>query len=164
MENNNMGREYDWNDTIENDSEFVLLPEGDYNFLVKGFERARHQGSEKLPPCNKAVVSIEVSDAKGHRATIQHNLFLHSSCEGMLCEFFTGIGARKHGEKLRMDWNRVVGSRGRCKVTIREWTSNKTGEKMQGNQIRRFYDPATQGSVASAQPAAQQTSFTPGSF
>ena len=44
------GRAFDWNDTIEHDSEFVLLPAGDYDFTVKSFERGRHPGSEKLPP------------------------------------------------------------------------------------------------------------------
>ena len=30
----------DWNDVIEDDGqEFVLLPEGDYNFVVTNFER-----------------------------------------------------------------------------------------------------------------------------
>ena len=45
-----MERELDWDDEIERESDFVLLPEGDYDFTVTGFERARHEGSEKLPP------------------------------------------------------------------------------------------------------------------
>lgn len=162
MENNlDMGREFDWNDVIQNDGEdFVLLPEGDYDFVVKSFERGRHNGSEKLPPCNKAVLKIEVSNGQ-QKSTITHNLMLHSKCEGMICAFFTGIGHRKHGEPLRMDWNKVAGSRGRCKVGIRTWKSNKTGEEMKGNEIKKFYDPADgvpAPQTQSAQPA-QQTSF-----
>ena len=57
-----LDRELDWNDTIEKDGdEFVLLPEGDYDFEVISFERGRHPGSEKLPPCNKATLSIKLT-------------------------------------------------------------------------------------------------------
>ena len=35
---NNQNMMMDWNDSIENDGqEFVLLPEGDYNFVVTNF-------------------------------------------------------------------------------------------------------------------------------
>ena len=75
-------KELGWDDVIEKESDFTLLPAGDYDFTITGFERARHEGSEKLPPCNKAVVSIHI-DAPEGSTTIQHNLFLHSKCEGM---------------------------------------------------------------------------------
>ena len=58
--------ELGWNDVIENDSpEFVILPDGDYNFEVVDFERGRHNGSEKLPPCNKAIVHIRIEGIIG---------------------------------------------------------------------------------------------------
>lgn len=149
---NDEGRELGWEDTIEHDSpDFVILPEGDYDFEIIDFERGRHNGSEKLPPCNKAVVHIRVEGKEGV-TTIKHNLFLHSKTEGMLCAFFAGIGQRKKGEPLKMNWNAVVGSKGRCKVGIRKWT-NDEGREMTFNEIKKFYEPDT-----------QQTMFTPGSF
>lgn len=163
-------REYDWDDEIERESDFVLLPAGDYDFTVKGFERVRYEGSDKLPPCNKAIVSIEIDSPEG-TATIKHNLYLHSKCEGLLSAFFIGIGQKKHGEKLRMNWNSVIGAKGRCKVGIRTW-KNKDGDDMQSNEIKRFYDPAD---APAGQPAQVQTQtppqnpaqggiFTPGKF
>ncbi len=143
MENNALEREFDWEDEIENDGpEFTLLPEGDYDFTVTGFERERHPGSAKLPPCNKAVLNISIDSVEG-RCMIRHNLFLHSKCEGLLCSFFTAIGQRKHGEKLRMNWAKVIGSTGRCRVGIREWINDK-GEKRQINEIKWFCDPVEQ--------------------
>lgn len=134
------GRELGWDDVIENDgSEFVLLPEGDYDFEVVELERARHPGSQKLPPCAKAVVSIKLFGREGN-AVIKHNLFLHTSTEGMLCAFFTGIGQRKKGEPFKMMWQNVVGSRGRAKVGIRKWTGND-GKELQSNEIKKFYEP-----------------------
>lgn len=148
-------RELDWDDAIENDGEeFVVMPAGDYDFEVTDFERARHPGSEKLPPCNKAIVSIKIKGAD-KSTIIKHNLFLHSKCEGMLCAFFTGIGQRKHGQKVTMNWNAVIGSVGRCKVGIRNWKS-KNGDDMQSNEIKKFYEPVE------GQPSGTQ--WKPGSF
>lgn len=138
MEN---GKELDWNDKIENDgSEYMLLQAGDYDFEITDFERARHGGSEKLPPCNKAVLSVKITAPDGQSTTIKHNLFLHSNCEGILSAFFRSIGQKKKGEPLHMNWNAVIGARGRCKVGIHNW-KNTNGDDMQSNQIKRFYEP-----------------------
>ena len=163
MTNPNMTpeRSLDWNDTIENDSTFTLLPAGDYDFTVVKFERARHQPgpNSKLPPCNKAVLTIEVTDGQ-QRSTVTHNLFLHSRCEGMLCEFFTAIGQRRHGEPLRMDWTKVQGAHGRCKVGVRDWIG-RDGQPMQSNEIKRFYEPEA---APAAAPSAAPTGYVPGQF
>ena len=132
---NNQGYELGWDDQIENDSPvFVVLPEGDYDFEVIDFERARHNGSDKLPPCNKAIVHIKIQGPEGI-SIIKHQLFLHSITEGMLCAFFTAIGQRKKGEKASMNWSKVIGSCGRAKVGIRKY------EGKEYNEIKRFYEP-----------------------
>ncbi len=131
-------RELQWDDTITKDSsDFILLPEGDYNFTVESFERGRHTGSGKLPACNKAVLTLRIDAAEG-TARITHNLFLHSKTEGMLSSFFTCIGQKKKGEPLKMDWGRVTGASGRCKVGIHAY-KNKDGEDRKSNDIKRFY-------------------------
>lgn len=144
--NNNIEKELSWDDEISQESSYVLLPEGDYNFTVTSYERARHAGSEKLPPCNKAVVNIKIVSPEGQETIIRHNLFLHTSTEGMLSSFFSSIGLKKKGEPLRMNWNMVPGSRGRCKVTTKEYNGNNY------NQISKFY------------AAEESKGFTPGSF
>lgn len=158
---NATGYEIGWDAPIENDSpEFVTLPEGDYDFAVTNFERGRHNGSEKLPPCNKAIVHIRVEGAQGV-STIKHQLFLHSSTEGLLCAFFTAIGQRKRGEKITMNWNQVTGSKGRCKVGIRRWKSDD-GRDFESNEIKRFYEPEEKAATAAA-PSAP-VGFEPGRF
>lgn len=130
-------RELQWDDMIEKDSgEFILLPEGDYDFTVESFDRARHNGSDKLPPCNKAVLKIRIDAVQG-TVYVNHKLFLHTITEGMLSAFFASIGQKKKGEPLRMDWERVPGSTGRAKVGI--YTYQKNGENRQINDIKRFY-------------------------
>ena len=87
-------RELGWDDEIEKDSEdFLLLPEGDYDFVVESFERGRHNGSEKLPACNKAMLKLRIDTPDG-TALINHNLFLHTKTEGMISAFFTSIGQK----------------------------------------------------------------------
>ena len=154
--------EIGWDGAIENDSEFQLLPEGDYNFRVVKFERGRHAGSDKLPPCNKAILTIELWNGSA-RSTIEHNLFLHSKCEGLLCEFFTAIGQRKHGERLVPRWNEVMGATGTCKVSVREWIG-RDGDKKQSNDIKRFYEKGHAISEGQAAAARPQSGYTAGQF
>ena len=156
-------KEFGWDDQIQNDSEFEVLPEGDYNFRIVKFERGRHPGSEKLPPCNKAILTIELSGG-GRKTTIEHNLFLHSKCEGLLCEFFTAIGQRKHGEALTPRWNEVIGSTGTCRVSVRKWTSNRDGQERESNDIKRFYEKGRQVNVAPSPAVQAQATYTAGQF
>lgn len=126
---NGYEREFDWNDEISQDSEFLLLPEGDYKFIVESYERARHTPSPggKLPACNKAIVTVLIKTQDGD-IRLKHNLFLHSSTEGMLSAFFGAIGLKKKGEPLKMNWNATAGKEGVCKVGQREYNGNKYNE------------------------------------
>lgn len=133
-------REFNWDDEIVKDSDFTLIPESDYNFTVTAFERGRHEGSDKLPPCNKAIVTLRIALPDGGAQDIKHNLFLHSRCEGLLSAFFTAIGQKKKGEPLRMNWGAIIGATGRCKISVRTW-KGKNGEDMQSNDIKKFYAP-----------------------
>jgi hypothetical protein len=147
-------RELGWDEPIENDGpDFEVLPEGDCDFEVIAFERGRHPGSEKLPPCNKAVLEVRLTSPAG-QTTVKHNLFLHTKTEGLLCAFFTAIGQRKHGQKVNMNWNMVVGAKGRCKIGIRKW-KNDNGEEKSSNYIKKFYEPKAD---------TGQAGFTPGQF
>ena len=154
--NNNEGYELNWDSAIEKDSpEYILLPEGDYDFTVTKFERGRHNGSEKLPPCNKAIIHLLIETPQGN-AVIQHQLFLHSKTEGMLSAFFTAIGQKKKAEKITMNWNAVTGAKGRCRVYVDTWKGSD-GEERKSNRVRRFYEPEE---AKETKPAG----FTPGRF
>ena len=141
-EENNVDKPMNWDDTIEHDSaDFVLLPEGEYNFEVKSFRRETFSGSAKMGACPMAVLDLEVFNADTSRR-MDHNLYLNKKTEGLLCEFFRAIGQRKHGEPLRMNWAKVPGSKGRCKIIQKELESTKKlGEKFLVNNIKKFLDP-----------------------
>jgi len=129
----------DWNDSIENDvQEFVILPDGEYNFTVTNFERGRFLGGQKIPACNKATITIQV-DSKDGIAVVKFDLLLYRSLEWRISQFFRSIGQKKHGEKLTMDWNKVIGSRGRAKFKQRSYTA-LNGEERVTNDVDRFID------------------------
>ena len=148
-------RPLDWGDTIEHDGEaFVLLPAGVYPFRVAKFERGWHDGSSKIPACNKANLTLEVDGGDLGTATIQTSLLLHSKLEWKLCEFFISIGARKSGEALTMRWDTVPGARGLCRVSVHKWKGDD-GRERESNRIEGFVAP---------QGAAAAPAFTPGKF
>ncbi len=129
----------DWNDTIENDGqEFIVLPEGDYNFEVTNFERGRFPGSAKIPACNKATLTLQVKTPEGI-ATVRTDLLLYRTLEWRISAFFRCIGQKKHGERLAMNWNTVLGARGHAHFKPRTYT-DKDGNARQANDVSRFYD------------------------
>ena len=142
---NENGYELSWDAEIEKEgADFVTAEPGDYNFTVINFERARHAGSAKIPPCNKAILSvrIDVPNAAGE-CIVKHNLYLHSKSEWRLCEFFTAIGQRQKGQRVSMNWNAVPGAKGRCKVSKRSY--EKEGKTYWTNDIDKFYAPEGDG-------------------
>ena len=127
-----------WDDVLENDGqEFVILPEGDYTYTVTGCERGSFPGGAKIPACQKATLTLTIDNDLG-LATARVDLILYRTVEWKIASFFRSIGQKKHGEKIVMNWNAVVGSRGRAHFKPREYT--KDGQTRQVNDVERFYD------------------------
>lgn len=181
--NNQPDHELGWEDSIQQDTpDFILLTPGDYIFEVAKYERARYtpRPNSKLPPCHMAKVELKVESSQGV-ATVFHNLYLHTSTEGMLSAFFAALGMKKKGESLQMNWNNVVGSKGACKIKNREYNGNKYNEVQsfygkdasyyqnkampdiiqQLGQLSQGYQPPQQTNYQQPQ---QQGGFTPGAF
>ncbi len=135
----------DWDSEISAESTFTLLPEGEYDFTVIELERKYHNGSEKLSPCPKAALKIEIDGKEKGKAVVTHNLFIHRKTEGLLCEFFISIGQKKHGEPLKMNWQAVPGATGRCKIG--SYISKKDNNEY--NEIKKFLKPVEKAAPAS---------------
>ena len=131
-----MNRELNWDDEIEKDSSFVELPEGDYDFVIDHFERARHAGSEKIPPCNKALVFFKVTAPDGREATIQEGYILYSTLEWKLSELFCGVGLKKKGERLKMNWAALPGLKGRAQISL---DADPKDPSKKHNHIKKIY-------------------------
>lgn len=128
--------EFDWEDYVEEDSKFVLLEPGEYNFTVKKFERGTSRQGNK-----KATMTLEVGD--GNQTTIvKDDISLLKTAEWKISEFFRSVGLKKHGEKVQMRWNETVGLSGRCSVSIREY-EKRDGSTGKINDIDTYLDPPT---------------------
>ena len=137
-------KELDWDSEISYESpNFVTLPEGDYPFTVTELERKRYEGNRNkangLPACPMAELTIEARGKEGV-STFTTRLYLHTRTEGLLTQFFTCIGQRKHGDKLSMDWNSVVGATGWAHLKVREFTTRQ-GNEGTSNEIGRWLAP-----------------------
>ena len=160
MTHQQQDRPLDWDDEISNDDQggAVTVPPGEYPYEIVDLKRGRHQAKEggKLPDCPKAELTVRVWLPDGQGVDVEETLFLHSKCEGILCQFFTSIGHRKHGDPLRPDWPRVVGSKGRCKVANRKYKGSD-GEDRIANDIKKFLEPPATGEPQpQPQPQPQQ--------
>ena len=127
-----------WDDVLENDGqEFIVLPEGDYTYTVTNFERGHFPGGAKIPACNKATLTLAIDNDQG-AATAKIDLLLYRTVEWKIAAFFRSIGQKKHGEKTVMNWNKVVGSRGKAHFKPREY--QKDGQTRQVNDVDHFLD------------------------
>lgn len=133
----------DWDSAIESDGQqFIVLPEGDYSFTVTGFERGRYPGSTKIPPCNKASLTLTIELPDGQVATCREDLILYRTIEWKLASFFRAIGQKKTGERVVMDWTKVMGARGRAHFKPRAYI--KDGSEHTINSVDHYYDPEPQ--------------------
>lgn len=124
MTNFNNGNSLSWDSEISSKNKFEYIP-GDYDYEVVDFQAATHPGSEKLPACPKAIVKLKVM-YEGGTLDVNKHLFLHSKMEGLLSDFFISIGLMNKGDSLQMNWNDVVGRRGRATFYNREASNGKS--------------------------------------
>lgn len=153
-----------WDDEItDSRPDFILLPEGEYEFTVQSYERAWYQGGAKLPPCPKATINLRVETADGV-AIIKERFFLtKNNCERYVSRFYVCIGMMPEGGTVKMNWPAVVGRRGRAKIAVRTYTGND-GNEYKANEVKQFLAPETAALAAAGGAPAAPQGWTPGAF
>ena len=61
-------------------------------------------------------------------ASMKFDLILSKSLTWKVSAFFRSIGQKKRGEKITMDWNKVLGAKGRAHIKQKVYT-NQSGEE-----------------------------------
>ena len=128
------GKEMDWDDEVEV-NEYILLPEGDYDFVVESCERGRYEGSNKMPPCNRALLKIRI-DAQEGTTVMNESLFLYDKMAWKIAEFFLSIGFEK-GEngKIKPNWQMVPQATGRATIEVR---SDEKDPTKKYNHVKKY--------------------------
>lgn len=150
-----LGKALDFDSEISKENDFELIPDGDYTFTVKAYERGQYEPKDGAKMCACPMVSvtlgIRIADPDGSTAEkeFKYNLFLNTKAEGRISEFFEGVGLKKKGDKFKMAWNSVIGKTGKLKMGRRK---GNTGDN-EFNDVKKFYykDPGAK-------------TYTPGAF
>ena len=61
---------FGWEDEIEKEDAFTILPDGDYWFKIMKVEKGRYDGGDKISACPKAIVEFEVTSQSGDTVKI----------------------------------------------------------------------------------------------
>lgn len=147
---------------------WTLLPEGFYPFRVERMERERYQGSQKMPQCPMAKLTLSVTGADGRDTTVQQRLYITRNQLWKVSRFMESVGRGRNGAgKVIIDWGGIEGSTGFVKLKVRSYTG-RDGQERQTNDVEWFvkpeeqeeawksYDAACRAAAAQAAPAPQQ--------
>lgn len=147
---------------------WTLLPEGFYPFRVERMERERYQGSQKMPQCPMAKLTLSVTGADGRDTTVQQRLYITRNQLWKVSRFMESVGRGRNGAgKVIIDWGGIEGSTGWVKLKVRSYTG-RDGQERQTNDVELFvkpeeqeeawksYDAACRAAAAQAAPAPQQ--------
>lgn len=157
-----------WDSQISQESSFIVLPAGEYNFKVDKMNRGQYNPSPNskirdVSPKAELEITIFNPDT-GESTSVTENLILHSATEWKLSEFFIAIGQKNPGEPFNPNWQFVPGATGRCEVEINKYT-NKEGQDRENNRIKNFLAPSVNQSpqqpVQSKQPTYQAPTTPP---
>lgn len=147
---------------------WTLLPEGFYPFRVERMERGRYQGSQKMPQCPMAKLTLAVTGADGRDTTVQQRLYITRNQLWKVSRFMESVGRGRNGAgKVIIDWGGIEGMGGFVKLKVRSYTG-RDGQERQTNDVEWFvkpeeqqeawesYDAACRAAAAQAAPAPQQ--------
>jgi hypothetical protein len=147
---------------------WTLLPEGFYPFRVERMERERYQGSQKMPQCPMAKLTLAVAGTDGRETSVQQRLYITRNQLWKVSRFMEAVGrGRNEAGKVIIDWGGIEGMGGFVKLKVRSYTG-RDGQERQTNDVEWFvkpeeqqeawesYDAACRAAAAQAAPAPQQ--------
>lgn len=147
---------------------WTLLPEGFYPFRVERMERERYQGSQKMPQCPMAKLTLAVTGADGRDTAVQQRLYITRNQLWKVSRFMEAVGrGRNEAGKVIIDWGGIEGAAGWVKLKVRSYTG-RDGQERQTNDVEWFvkpeeqqqawesYDACCRAAAAQAAPAPQQ--------
>ena len=129
----------DWNDVIEDDGqEYVLLLKRIITSLLLILKKEDSLVVQKFLLQIKKQNQFKFFSEMGV-ASMKFDLILSKALTWKLSAFFRSIGQKKRGEKITMDWNKVLGAKGRAHIKQKVYT-NQSDEEKNINDLDYFID------------------------
>lgn len=124
---------------------YILLPEGDYDFTIVDLRESRHQDvGGKVGNCKQVNPVFRVKDPEsGESVDISnYNLFMWNSrgCLSMIAQYYDSIGLHKKGDPIHFDWKKDhhIGKTGKLQIK-HETYKKKDGSEGTSMKISRLY-------------------------
>lgn len=95
-----MGNVLDLNDSINQESQFTDVPEGEYDGRIDHVEQSLCQWANEYNGNPMRTVYVNLTMPDGSEAQISENFVLNSDFEWKLSQLFLGTGQKKKGEPL----------------------------------------------------------------
>jgi hypothetical protein len=162
---------FGWDDigVAADDVSFEALPEGEYDFEVRGVKNQRYEkkrAESKIPdgvPCANVQLYCRNEKAAG---TVFDKLYLYGGGMGRVTTYFKACGLipvdmpanAPLPASFKSMFDQSVTTTGRVKVTVREYTQD--GQKYKGNNVR-YILPDAQAARPATYQQPQQQSFAP---
>lgn len=127
-----------WDAVIEDEGSskaWEPLEAGDYDFEVVNYDRS--YGKDGVTPRLDLTLLVD------GRVEVKDWLHFKKKAEWKISQFLICIGMKKHGEPSKVDFDNLIGSKGRCRVSVRTFTKNN-GEEGKGNNIDAYLEPKPQ--------------------
>lgn len=124
-----MGEVLDLNSSINQESQFVDIPEGEYDAAIDHTEIDRCQWANEYNGQQMLVVYVNIPTPDGE-GQLRDSIVLNTDFEWKLSQLFLGTGQKKHGEpipNLGKAINDLPGMPVRVKVVKKEGKGDKAG-------------------------------------
>ena len=134
---------YDWDSAVtieEPTNTYNLMPAGTVvDFTVEKIEKKRNA---KLN-CPMMAISLRCTNPECGETWVGESISLHSKAMYFINAFFTAIGLAGSNKSFGALVEEAIGRRGRAKLKIDQWESNKTGDDgkplvYQSNKIDKY--------------------------
>jgi len=116
-----MGNVLDLNGSIEQESQFVDVPEGDYDARIDHVESGMCQWANEYNGNPTRIVYVNLYLPNSQEAQLRENFVLNSDFEWKLSQLFLSTGQKKKGEplpNLGRALNELAGQS--CKVRVKK--------------------------------------------
>lgn len=96
---------------------FGSAPEGSYDFVVAGYERAYTEPKDGKAPTPKAIVELKLKNQEGSNYTHKVHLLLTKNAAWKIKSLFVAVGLANVNENTFIPyWNRLSGSSGKINL------------------------------------------------